>query len=66
MKQAQESGVFKGDKGEPGIAGKDGTSITVVNVSESATDDGKNVVTFSDGKTVTIKNKECQEKSLYV
>ena len=42
--------------GSDGAAGKDGTSVTVSNVSESAADGGTNVVTFSDGKTVTIKN----------
>lgn len=36
--------------------GKNGTSVTVKSVSESAADGGSNVVTFSDGKTVTIKN----------
>ena len=35
---------------------KDGTSVTVKSVSESTIDGGSNVVTFSDGKTVTIKN----------
>lgn len=42
-----------GAKGDPG---KDGTSVTVKSVSESTVDGGSNVVTFSDGKTVTIKN----------
>ena len=46
----------KGDKGDTGSAGKDGSSITVKSVSESSADGGINVVTFSDGKTVTIKN----------
>lgn len=36
--------------------GLDGTSVTVKSVSESGADGGNNVVTFSDGKTVTIKN----------
>lgn len=36
--------------------GKDGTSVTVASVVESTVDGGSNVVTFSDGKTVTIKN----------
>lgn len=36
--------------------GKDGTSVTVKSVSESTADGGSNVITFSDGKTVTIKN----------
>ena len=48
--------AIKGDPGEPGSPGKDGTPVTVKSVSESSADGGKNVVTFSDGKTVTIKN----------
>lgn len=55
----------KGDKGDTGATGAagndgkdgaDGTSVTVKSVSESTADGGSNVVTFSDGKTVTIKN----------
>lgn len=46
----------KGDKGDAGADGKDGTSVAVKSVSESTADGGSNVVTFSDGKTVTIKN----------
>ena len=46
----------KGDKGDKGDTGESGTSITVKSVSESTADGGNNVVTFSDGKTVTIKN----------
>ena len=42
--------------GENGKDGKDGTSVTVSNVTTSSADGGSNVVTFSDGKTVTIKN----------
>lgn len=42
--------------GADGSNGKDGTSVTVKSVSESTADGGSNVVTFSDGKTVTIKN----------
>ena len=42
--------------GADGTNGKDGTSVTVKSVSESTADGGNNVVTFSDGKTVTIKN----------
>lgn len=38
------------------IKGNDGTSVTVASVSESTEDGGSNVITFSDGKTVTIKN----------
>lgn len=33
-----------------------GTSVTVASVSESTEDGGSNVVTFSDGNTLTVKN----------
>ena len=49
----------KGEKGDPGAQGdpgKDGTSVAVKSVSESTEDGGSNVVTFSDGKTLTVKN----------
>ena len=46
----------KGDKGDTGATGASGTSVTVKSVSESTADGGSNVVTFSDGKTITIKN----------
>jgi hypothetical protein len=42
--------------GSDGSNGKDGTSVTVKSVSESTADGGSNVVTFSDGKTLTVKN----------
>jgi hypothetical protein len=45
-----------GADGKDGSSGKDGTSVTVKSVSESTADGGSNVVTFSDGKTLTIKN----------
>ena len=45
-----------GAAGAAGSAGKDGTSVTVSSVSESTADGGSNVVTFSDGKTLTVKN----------
>lgn len=48
--------VYNGKDGTNGTNGKDGTSVTVANVSESTTDGGSNVVTFSDGKTLTVKN----------
>ena len=47
---------IKGDTGASGSAGKDGASVTITKVTESTADGGSNVVTFSDGKTVTIKN----------
>lgn len=43
-------------KGEKGDTGADGTSVTVSSVTESTGDGGSNVVTFSDGKTLTVKN----------
>lgn len=42
--------------GADGAAGEDGTSVTVKSVSTSSADGGSNVVTFSDGKTLTVKN----------
>lgn len=46
----------QGEKGDPGADGAAGTSVTVSNVTESTADGGSNVVKFSDGKSVTIKN----------
>ena len=45
-----------GDAGKDGADGKDGTSVTVKSVNESTADGGINVITFSDGKTINIKN----------
>lgn len=45
-----------GAAGSPGKDGKDGTSVAVTNVSMSGADGGSNIVTFSDGKTLTVKN----------
>ena len=50
------SANIKGSAGKDGSNGKDGTSVTVANVTTSTADGGSNVVTFSDGKTVTILN----------
>lgn len=44
------------EKGKDYFDGKDGDSVTVSNVSESTEDGGSNIVTFSDGKTLTVKN----------
>ena len=55
LAQAKASGEFDGADGQPGAPG---TSITVKSVSESSEDGGSNIVTFSDGKTVTVKNGE--------
>jgi lysophospholipase L1-like esterase len=56
LEEAKASGMFDGKDGSNGTNGKDGTSVTVKSVSESTTDGGSNVVTFSDNKTITIKN----------
>lgn len=48
--------VLNGSKGKDGSNGKDGTSVTVTNVSESSASGGTNTVTFSDGKTLSVKN----------
>ena len=50
LAQAKASGEFDGKDG------KDGSNVTVKSVSESTADGGSNVVTFSDGKTLTVKN----------
>ena len=47
---------LKGDKGSAGADGKDGASITISNISESAADGGTNTVTFSDGSALNVKN----------
>lgn len=47
------SANLQGPQGNPGT---NGTSVTVKSVSASSADGGSNVVTFSDGKTLTVKN----------
>lgn len=47
---------IQGPKGDPGPAGADGTSVTITNITESTTDAGNNIITFSNGQTITIKN----------
>lgn len=47
LAQAKASGEFDG---------KNGTSVTIANITESTEDGGENIVTFSDGKTLTVKN----------
>lgn len=59
LEQAKTSGEFDGKDGtdgKDGEDGKDGTSVTVTNVQTSTADGGSNIVTFSDGKTLTVKN----------
>ena len=55
----------KGDKGDQGIqgiqgpkgdTGESGTSVTIESTTQSDTDDGYSVITFSDGTRVSIKN----------
>ena len=46
----------QGETGATGATGAAGTSVAVSNVSESTADGGSNVVKFSDGKTLTVKN----------
>ena len=49
--------IAKADlKGDKGADGKDGASITISNISESAADGGTNTVTFSDGSALNVKN----------
>lgn len=48
--------INDGADGKDGTNGTNGTSVTVSNVSESTASGGTNVVTFSDGKKVNIKN----------
>lgn len=50
LERAKESGEFDGEPGPPG------TSVTVADVTESTEDGGVNVVTFSDGKTLNVRN----------
>ena len=46
----------EGQKGDKGDKGADGTGVTVKSVSQSSADGGSNVVTFSDGTTMTVRN----------
>ena len=45
-----------GLNGKNGENGEDGTSVTVISVEESTEDGGVNIVTFSDGTVLRIKN----------
>ena len=45
-----------GANGTNGTNGKDGTSVTITKITESSASGGANTVTFSDGKTLSIKN----------
>lgn len=49
----------KGDTGPQGIQGEsgvDGVSVTIESISESTVDGGDNIIKFSDGKSITVKN----------
>lgn len=48
--------VKNGNTGSQGETGPSGTSVEVTNVSQSSADGGSNIVTFSDGKTLTVQN----------
>ena len=48
--------VKNGSKGKTGANGKDGASVSITNITESTESGGNNVVSFNDGKTLTIKN----------
>ena len=65
VRRASAAGEFDGKDGYTpqkgvdyfdGAPGKDGTSVTVSSVTESSEDGGNNVVKFSDGKTLNVKN----------
>jgi hypothetical protein len=56
LTQAKNSGMFNGADGKDGTNGKDGTSVTITKTTTSNADGGSNTVTFSDGKTLTVKN----------
>ena len=50
--------LYSGQEGPAGPAGPEGDSVTIESVTESVLPGGENVVTFSDGKTLTVKNGE--------
>lgn len=54
LTQAKESGEF------------DGTSVTIASILESTEDDGNNIVTFSDGNTLTVQNGSQGVSGVYV
>lgn len=47
---------FDGKDGKNGADGRNGTSVTITKISESTDSGGSNLVAFSNGKTLTIKN----------
>lgn len=50
LERAKESGEFDGEPGPPG------TGVMIASVTESTEDGGVNVVTFSDGNTLNVRN----------
>lgn len=46
----------QGPQGEIGPKGKDGSSITITKITESSENGGENIVVFSDGKKLSVKN----------
>lgn len=50
------AGYVIGADGKDGTNGKDGTSVTVKSVTNNTGDGQTNTVTFSDGKTLKVKN----------
>lgn len=60
-------GSEKGFTLPSGAKGDPGTSVTITKITESGASGGSNVVTFSDGKTMTVKNgKDGKDGSDYV
>lgn len=47
---------LSGAQGIQGPPGANGTSVTITNITESTTDGGNNVITFSNGQMMVIKN----------
>lgn len=45
-----------GPEGRPGQDGQNGTSVTITSMASSDEDGGSNIITFSDGNTVVVKN----------
>lgn len=56
LKGADGASGKDGASGSDGKDGKDGASVTVSSVTESTADGGENVVTFSNGQTLKVKN----------
>lgn len=68
LERAKESGEFDGPKGDPftyedftpeqleDLRGPSGPGVTIASVTESTEDGGVNVVTFSDGNTLNVRN----------